>query len=158
MLHDIVSNKNFRKMMLEHSSEVIEYLFDENIEFSILTSLANITFDPPLPEYITADFKPITLFTLAGYTYDSARLDSEILSFEAGFGRENFGSLVSVPLYAILQIIIENTPIFINLATPPENEEEKPKDKKDGIKKSMDIFLSNPNNKKLLKKKAKKKE
>ncbi len=158
MLHDIVSHNKFRDMMIEHSSEVIQYLFNEDIEFSILTSLANIAFDPPLPEYITVDFKPITLFTLAGYTYDSARVDNDILSFEAGFGRENFGSLVSVPLYAILQIIVENTPIFINLATPPEDEEEKPKDKKTGIKKSMDIFLSNPNNKKLLKRKAKKKE
>ena len=153
MLHDIVSSNNFREIMIKHSSEVIEYLFDGDIEFSILTSLSNITFDPPLPEYITTDFKPITLFTLAGYTYESARLDDGILSFEAGFGRENFGSLVSVPLYAILQIIVENTPIFINLSTPPEDKEEKPKDKKDGIKKSMDIFLSNPNNKKLLKKK-----
>ncbi len=158
MLHDIVSHRNFREMMIKHSMDMIMYLFDEDIEFSILTSLANITFDPPLPEYITVDFKPITLFTLAGYTYDSAKLDDDILSFEAGFGRENFGSLVRVPLYAILQIIVENTPIFINLATPPEDEEEKPKDNKNGIKKSMDIFLSNPNNKKLLKRKVKKKK
>ena len=155
MIHEIVSQSDFRELMIKHCDEVLVYLFDKDIEFSILTSLANITFDPPLPEYITADFKPITLFTLAGYTYESARVDDDILSFEAGFGRENFGSLVSVPLYAILQIIIENTPIFINLATPPENEEEKPKDKTNGIKKSMDIFLSNPNNKKLLKKRSK---
>jgi len=158
MLHDIVSHDKFREMMIKHSSEVIQYLFDADIEFSILTSLANITFDPPLPEHITADFKPITLFTLAGYTYESARLDDDMLSFEAGFGRENFGSLVGVPLYAILQIIVENTPIFINLATPPEIKEEKQKDEQSGIKKSMDIFLSNPNNKKLLKKKTKRKE
>ncbi len=158
MLHDIVSHRNFREMMIRHCDEVIVYLFDNDIEFSILTSLANITFDPPLPEYITADFKPITLFTLAGYTYESARVDDDILSFDAGFGRENFGSLVSVPLYAILQIIIDNTPIFINLATPPEDGEEMEKvDKKEGIKKSMDIFLSNPNNKKLLKRKKRKK-
>jgi len=156
MLHDIVSHNEFRKIMLKHCSDVISYLFDEDIEFSILTSLTNITFDPPLPEHISSDFKPITLFTLAGYTYESARLDSDILSFEAGFGRENFGSLVSVPLYAILQIIVENTPIFINLSTPPEEEEKEKQDKDSGIKKSMDIFLSNPNNKKLLKRRDKK--
>ena len=154
MLHDIVSQKNFREMMMDHCEDFIKFLFDENIEFSILTSLANIGFEPPLPEHITNDFKPITLFTLAGYTYDSARLEDGILSFEAGFGRENFGSFVSVPVYAILQIIVENTPIFINLATPPESDEEFERSNKDsGVKKSMDIFLSNPNNKKLLKKK-----
>ncbi len=155
MLHDIVGNDNFRDMMIKHISDFIKYLFNENIEFSILTSLANIDFDPPLPEYITTDFKPITLFTLAGYTYDSARVENEVLTFEAGFGRENFGSIVSVPLYAILQIIVENTPILINLSTPPETKEKEKEKEKSGIKKSMDIFLSNPNNKKLLKKKRK---
>ncbi len=154
ILHDLVSKDGFREIMESHCEELISYLFDEDMEFSILTSLSNITFEPPLPEYITKEFKPITLFTLAGYTYESSRLDEGILSFEAGFGRENFGSLVSVPLYAILQVIIENTPIFINLATPPDPEKKvkKSKDKKEGVQKSMDIFLSNPNNKKLLKK------
>jgi len=153
MLHDIVDNDKFREIMIKHISDFIKYLFNENIEFSILTSLSNIGFDPPLPEYITTDFKPITLFTLAGYTYDSARVENEVLTFEAGFGRENFGSIVSVPLYAILQIIVENTPVLINLSTPPETKEKEKE--KSGIKKSMDIFLSNPNNKKLLKKKRK---
>ncbi len=155
MLHDIVGHKDFRDMMKAHVADLIEYLFDKDIEFSILTSLSHITFDPPLPEHITRDFKPITLFTLAGYTYESAMLKDDILSFEAGFGRENFGSLVSVPLHAILQIIVENTPLLINLSTPPENPEEEQIDKNEGIKKSMDIFLSNPNNKKLLKKRKK---
>ncbi len=155
MLHDIVNKDNFREMMQEHCEDTVKFLFDENIEFSILTSLANIKFDPPLPQDIISEFKPITLFTLAGYTYESSNLQDEILYFEAGFGRENFGSFVSVPLYAILQIIVENTPIFINLSTPPEKQA-KPKNQisdDTGIKKSMDIFLSNPNNKKLLKKK-----
>lgn len=154
MLHNLVSQDGFREMMESHCEEIIAYLFDENIEFSILTSLSNITFDPILPEYITNDFKPITLFTLAGYTYESSKIIDGVLSFEAGFGRENIGSLVSVPLYAILQIIIENTPIFINLSTPPEKKEKK-EDPKKGVQKSMDIFLSNPNNKKLLKKRKK---
>ncbi len=156
MLHKLVEKNGFREMMQSHCEDFIAFLFDENIEFSILTSLSNITFEPILPEYITKDFKPLTFFTLAGYTYESSRLDEGILSFEAGFGRENIGSLVSVPLYAILQILVDNTPVFINLATPPEKKATKEKvGKKDngGIEKSMDIFLSNPNNKKLFKKK-----
>ncbi len=157
MLRKIVDQDNFRELMQEHCGDVVSFLFDENIEFSILTSLTNVSFEPPLPNDIIKDFKPITLFTLAGYTYESSRLEDGYLSFEAGFGRENFGSLVTVPLYAILQIIIENTPIFINLSTPPEKKKEHQKQtgKDTGVKKSMDIFLSNPNNKKLLKKRKK---
>ncbi len=139
--------------MANHCEDMIKFLFDEDIEFSILTPLANIEFNPVLPKDIISEFKPITLFTLAGYTYESAKLDENILSFEAGFGKENFGSYVSVPSYAILQIIVENTPIFINLAIPPE-EQINPKKEisvSKGVEKSMDIFLSNPNNKKLLK-------
>ncbi len=154
MIHDIVSKNIFRKLMIKNCEDIIQFLFDENIEFSILASLENISFDPELPKHIMDDFKPIVLFTLSGWTYESAKIQDQILTFEAGFGRENFGTLVSVPLYSILQIIIENTPIFINLSTPPDKDEENEKtNNKNGIKKSMDIFLSNPNNKKLIKNK-----
>ncbi len=154
MIHDIVSKNIFRKLMIKNCEGIIQFLFDENIEFSILASLENISFNPELPKYIMDDFKPIALFTLSGYTYQSAKIQDQILTFEAGFGRENFGTFVSVPLYSILQIIIENTPIFINLSTPPDKDEKNEKtNTKNGIKKSMDIFLSNPNNKKLIKNK-----
>ncbi len=156
MLHKLVDKNGFRTIMQSHCEDIIAFLFDENIEFSILTSLSNITFEPILPEEITSEFKPLTFFTLAGYTYESSRLNEGILSFEAGFGRENIGSLVSVPVYAILQILVDNTPIFINLSTPPEKKSDKKREAKksnEGIDKSMNIFLSNPNNKKLFKKK-----
>ncbi len=70
------------------------------------------------------------------------------LIFEAGFGQENIGSFVSVPLSAILQIVIEETPILINLSIPKEPEE---KDN-GGVEKSMEALLSNPENQKLFKK------
>ncbi len=150
MLHKVLSDEKFSNMMGEHIESILEYLMDENINFSILTNLSEVNFQPPLPNDIRDSFKPITMFVLAGYTYESAVLDGDILSFEAGFGAENYGSLVSVPLLGILQIIVEETPIFINLSIPINTKPKK--DKKKGVKKSMEALLSNPENKKLLKK------
>lgn len=150
MLHEALSDEKFCNMMREHIEDMLEYLMDKNINFSILTNIAEVNFQPPLPNDIRDTFKPITMFVLAGYTYESAVLDGDILSFEAGFGAENYGSLVSVPLLGILQIIVEETPIFINLSIPINTKPKK--DKKKGVKKSMEALLSNPENKKLLKK------
>ncbi|MCD8478145.1 MAG: hypothetical protein LRY68_09910 [Sulfurospirillum sp.] len=72
------------------------------------------------------------------------------MSFEAGFGNENFGSLVSVSLDAILQIVVEEVPVFINLSTPSKVVNKVPKEK--GIKRSMEALMSNPENQKLIKK------
>jgi hypothetical protein len=79
-------------------------------------------------------------------------MDEENLYFEAGFGAENFGSNVTVPLYAIMQILVDDNPIFINLSYPPVKEE---KEEDKGLEKSMKVFISNPENEKLLKKKKK---
>ena len=66
--------------------------------------------------------------------------------FEAGFGSENFGSVVSVPLLSILQIIIDETPVFINLAIETEKTQEVKSEEVDeeGLENSMATFLSNP--------------
>ena len=85
------------------------------------------------------------MLALSGYTYESAMLDSKKLVFEAGFGRDSIGSLVSVPLSAILQIIIDDTPIFINLSL----EEEEIEQEQVKVQRSMEAFLSNPENQKL---------
>jgi hypothetical protein len=102
--------------MINHSKETIELLLDKGIFFSILVNINEVEFNPELPEYIKKSFKPITLFTLAGFTYETIEIDDEFLEFEAGFGSENIGSLVKVPLHSIIQILIEDTPIYINLS------------------------------------------
>ncbi len=150
MLHQALSDEKFCEIMSEHIQELLEYLLTENINFSILTNIAEVDFDPPLPNDIKDSFKPITMFVLAGYTYESAMVNSEFLSFEAGFGADNFGSVVSIPLLGILQIIVEETPIFINLSIPVNKQEKR--GKKRGVKKSMEALLSNPENKNLFKK------
>ncbi|NPA81705.1 MAG: hypothetical protein GXO31_03745 [Epsilonproteobacteria bacterium] len=154
MLYEVLSNKEFALMMKRHASEIMGFLFDNNYHFSILANTADITFDPPLPQEITQNFQQVILFALAGYTYESAKMDEKNLYFEAGFGAENIGSIVTVPISSILQIIVEDNPIFINLSYPYEEEEDR--EDEEGLEKSMKIFASNPENEKLLKKKKKK--
>ncbi len=158
MLYEILSDKEFRKMMQKHAAEIMSFLFDKNCHFSVFANIEKISFNPPLPSHITEQFQQGILFVLAGYTYESARVDDKNLYFEAGFGSENIGSFVTVPISSIIQILVEENPIFVNLAyinDEEDEEEEKISKNEEGIKKSMEIFASNPENEKLLKKKRK---
>ncbi len=146
MAQRILGDSEFSQLMKMHIAEILELLMQRGQFFSILTNISNITFDPPLPAEITANFKPITLFVVAEYTFESSSIDDDFLYFEAGFGQQNVGSVVTVPLNSIVQILIEETPIFINLAM-----ELVPEKKEENIKKSTNIFLSNPENKGLIK-------
>jgi hypothetical protein len=150
MLHNALSDEQFCEIMNDHLLDILDFLLEKGVNFSILTNVSEVTFNPELPSEIKESFKPITMFVLAGYTFESVLVDEENISFEAGFGHENFGSLVALPLLSILQIIVEDTPIFINLSIPTSVKEIK-KQKK-GVKKSMEALLSNPENEKLLKK------
>ncbi len=152
MLFDIVKNNDFKKLMQNHIEELIVYFFKSEQNFGILCNIEDITFEPELPEYIASEFRPMTLFFLAGYTFETAHIDGNRLIFEAGFGSENIGSFVSVPLLSILQIIVDETPIFVNVATYEKEIEEKIVTKNNnGIKNSMEALLSNPENMKFKK-------
>ncbi|NOX15708.1 MAG: hypothetical protein GXP61_06755 [Epsilonproteobacteria bacterium] len=149
MLQMTLGDKIFSDMMSNHIEDILDFLLEKGVSFSMLTNVASVNFEPALPSDIRDSFKSITLFVLAGYTFESTVLDGDIISFEAGFGSDNFGSLVSVPLASVLQVIVEDTPIFINLSIPSAKEETKKQEV--GVKKSMEALLSNPENKKLLK-------
>lgn len=142
MVRGLLSDYDFSELMIFHIRDIIELLIQKGAFFSILTHIEDITFDPPLPTEISDNFKPITLFVIAEYTFESCSFDDESLYFEAGFGQQNVGSYVSVPLNSIVQIIIEDTPIFINLSLRQET-----KVKDDNIKASTNIFQLNPKNK-----------
>ncbi len=144
----ILGDIEFSNLMSSHLYDILEYLLNRGEFFSILTNISRIHFEPELPPHISETFKPITLFVIAEYTFESSSIDSEYLYFEAGFGAENIGSYVKVPLSSIVQVIIDDTPIFINLALEPSRET-----KSSGIEKSTNIFLSNPENRKIIKKK-----
>lgn len=151
MLFDIIKNPAFARLMENHVRDMLIYLFERDQNFGILCKIEHLTFDPPLPSYIQDEFRPMTLFFLAGYTFESARIENDVLIFEAGFGQENIGSFVSVPLLSIVQIIIDDTPAFVNLALPQEQYHPINTEKNEGVQNSMSVFLSNPENQKFLK-------
>ncbi|HQS66934.1 MAG TPA: hypothetical protein PLM93_07100 [Sulfuricurvum sp.] len=155
MLFDIIKNPSFARLMETHAREILIHLFESNQNFGILCKIEHLTFDPPLPEDISSEFRAMTLFFLAGYTFESARLENNMLYFEAGFGHANIGSVVSVPLLSIVQIIIDDTPAFVNLALPREQSVSVNIEKDEGVKNSMSSFLSNPENQKFIKEPAK---
>lgn len=154
MLERLLESDIFVRMMRIHGSEIIDLLLQEGVNFTIMASLDGVYFEPELPPKITKNFKPIITFALSGYTFQSAKVYDKILQFEAGFGQDNIGSLVSVHLDHILQIIIDGNPIFINCAIPKAEDEMQEQeimqeDKEAKIDKSMKALLSNPENKSL---------
>jgi len=153
LLDNIIEDIEFARLMQKNIQDLIIHFFEKEQNFGILCKIEDVDFDPVLPVDINAEFRPLTLFFLAGYTFETARMEDDLLIFEAGFGSENFGSMVSVPLISILQIIIDETPVLINLAIYKEEmgyEELKVDD--NGVENSMASFLSNPENSKFIKK------
>ena len=151
MLYEMIKDDNYMNLMSKHIQELLIFLFEQEQNFGILCKIEHLSFEPELPENIRSDFRPMTLFFLAGYTFESARLDNDTLIFEAGFGEENVGSFVHVPLLSIMQIIVDETPIFVNLASPNEVASNHPPKRENGVENSMSSFLSNPENKKFIK-------
>ncbi len=145
MKKDIFQKQAYQNIVTACLGETIEFLLENNKEFALACSTEFIKFDPALPKKIQDYFGETLLFVLAGYTFDSVQIEKNELSFEAGFGEENFGSLVTLPLLAIKQIFVDDYPIAINVSRPL-----KALNTNSG---SLEPFLSNPENKKLLKKK-----
>lgn len=152
MLNNVIEDSKFASLMQNNIKELIIHFFEKEQNYGILCKIEDVTFDPALPESISSEFRPLTLFFLAGYTFETAQIDDDFLVFEAGFGSDNFGSVVHVPLLSIMQIIIDETPVLINLATYEKPQKIKEDVKHNGVKNSMDSFLSNPENSKFLKK------
>ena len=155
MLENVIDEKGFAQIMKKSIQDVIIHFFQREQNFGILCKIEEVEFNPTLPESINSEFRPLTLFFLAGYTFETARIEDEYLIFEAGFGGDNFGSIVTVPLLSIMQIIVDETPILINLSVYKENVTEVQEEVKDnkGVQNSMASFLNNPENSKFLKKK-----
>jgi hypothetical protein len=148
-----LETQEFKELMQEHILKTIEYMFDANQEFGIACEVQNVHFNPSLPRNIRASLPEITLFMLANYSFESAKLDEDFLSFEAGFGSENFGALVEIPILAIKQLFVGEYPILMNMATfSPTTPSKEPKEKEEVEVDSMSALLNNPENAKLLKK------
>ncbi|MFK5938772.1 MAG: hypothetical protein QM497_10310 [Sulfurimonas sp.] len=152
MLENVIEDIEFARLMQKNIQNLIIHFFEKEQNFGILCKIEDAEFDPVLPDDINAEFRPLTLFFLAGYTFETARIEDDFLIFEAGFGSDNFGSLVSIPLLSIMQIIVDETPVLINLATYKEKVTQKEvKTDDNGVENSMASFLSNPENSKFIK-------
>jgi hypothetical protein len=151
LLENVIDEAGFAKIMHKSIEDIIIHFFNQEQNFGILCKIEEVDFNPELPEDINAEFRPLTLFFLAGYTFETARIEDGMLIFEAGFGGDNIGSVVTVPLLSIMQIIVDETPIFINLSVYKEKPEEEKKEDTKGIENSMASFLNNPENSKFLK-------
>ena len=153
MLENLILDSGFAKVMKNNIQNLIIHLFEKERNFGILCNIEDVEFSPELPEDIVSQFHHMTLFFLAGYTFETARIEDGALIFEAGFGSDNFGSIVTVPLLSIVQVIIDEQPVLINISKYKEEDKETVKKELDdkGIENSMNIFLSNPDNAKFLK-------
>jgi hypothetical protein len=146
MTINLFQTPEYRSLMQDHIEKTIGYMFEKNQEFAIACEIKYVKFEPELPSDIKNTFNDTVLFILSGYTFETAKLEEGIFYFEAGFGEDNFGSTVAVPLLAIKQLFVGDNPIVLNLAQPEEKKETSSKN-------SMEALLNNPENKKLLKKK-----
>jgi len=156
MTINLFQTPEYRALIKTHIAETISYLFNKDQQFGLVCEVKSIAFNPELPLDIKNTFQENVLFIMSGYTLESAQLEDAYFSFEAGFGSDNFGSTVMVPLLAIKQILVGDNPIVINLANPVIEKSKKEKEsdlKKASSKSSMEALLNNPENKKLLKKK-----
>jgi hypothetical protein len=151
LLEDVIQDRYFAELMQKNIQDLLIHFFQREQNFGILCKIEGASFEPELPEVINSEFRPLTLFFLAGYTFETARIEGSTLIFEAGFGSDNFGSIVSVPLLSIMQVIIDESPVLINLSTYKETHEIKKEPNKSGVKNSMASFLSNPENSKFIK-------
>jgi hypothetical protein len=151
MLDVIIKDVNFRKMLESHCRETLGYLLEKEQQCSVLCYIKYVKFDPELPSHILEGFNDITLFVLSNYTLQSAKIDGDYVTFEAGFGPENVGSVVSLPLFAIIQIIVSDNVLFLNPAANTPIVKKANVDK-DAERNSIEAILSNPKNSNLLKK------
>ncbi len=152
MQDNIFQNPAYQELIASHLSQTIKFLFDNNQEFALACEAEFLLFEPELPQETNESFGATVLFVITGYTYESAQIDEGYFSFEAGFGEENFGSTVTLPLLAIKQIFVGEYPIAINISQPTQIADNQKPSEEDSTR-SMEALLNNPENKKLLKKK-----
>ena len=142
MINDIIEDIDYKKLVEAQIKENVTFLLNKNQEFSITANIESATFTPELPKVIKESMHKFSLFILSNYTYSTVQINDTHISFEAGFGNENFGSVVKIPLHSIFQIIVDVSILYINSVATVD------KFNKDLKKNSFDVFKNNPNNKK----------
>jgi len=142
MINNILEDVNYKELVASQIKDTMSYLVQENEEFAITANIGAVTFTPELPSATKDQLAKFSLFILKNYTYSTIKIDETHISFEAGFGSENFGSTVKIPFHAIFQIVVDESILFVNsVATIDKFNEVVTKEK------SMNVFKNNPNNK-----------
>ena len=152
MIFNIIEDIEYKEMLEGQIFEVIEFLIDKGEEFSITANINGVQFNPTIPASIAENFPHFTLFTLANYTYTTIQLTETHISFETGFGAENFGSVVTIPLHAVFQIVIDESILFLNPTATVNKYFKKIENKEatiDQETRSKNAFMMNSKNKKL---------
>lgn len=142
MINNIIESEEYKRLVEIQIKETIVFLLNKNQEFSITANIEPINFEPELPKAIKDQMHKFSLFILSNYTYTTVQVDNEYISFEAGFGNENFGSVVKIPLHAVFQIVVDESILYLNSVATVE------KFNKNLKKNSFNVFKNNPNNKK----------
>lgn len=153
MIVDVIEDIKYRKLMEEQIRDIIDYLLVHNEEFSITANIKGVTFNPQIPQAIVDDFSNFTMFTLSNYTYSTIEITEDSISFEAGFGSENFGSTVTIPLFCVFQLVINDSILFVNPTATVEKyllKENIQKSEEGQQERSRSAFSMNPKNKELL--------
>lgn len=151
MFYNIVNTDDFKDVMVVNLANIITLLVETQTEFGILVDMKAVEFEPELPDSI--GLRDPSYFILANYTLQSVVIEDDIMRFEAGFGEEGFGSVVTMPLLSILQISIDEKAVAINMSVPPTQKPSQTKVKKEENKsKSFNAFATNPENAKFFKK------
>lgn len=145
--------KNLSKLLSQHCYEILHELTHNHVDFYIMTPLQNVYFNPTLPKDIIDTLSPITMFIISGFTLESLQLDRDGITFEAGFGKQNIASVISIDYKNILQISTRlndaEVTLFINIFSLDNvvGNEDKESDEESLINSSRNAILSNPKNK-----------
>jgi hypothetical protein len=147
MITDILKNKKYTDLAKEQIQDQLMLLVELTDNFAITANVKQITFEPDIPQEIKDSFSEFTMFSLANYTFESIVLDLEHMRFEAGFGPDNIGAVVTIPYEAIFQIIVSESVLYIN---PSAALLEAPVKEPTFEERSKNAFTLNPKNKKFL--------
>lgn len=145
MKESLLENRDFALLLNEHARQILLLLFAQNREFEVLANMSMTSFEPELPKSLKPGGE-MALFALGGYTLSSAHIKDNALCFHAGFGQNDFESMVKIELGAIIRLSIEKDVLFVNFSIYDES-----KDQQTQVEKSKNIFKSNPDNKDIFK-------